>query len=149
MISRRQLLQGVLAASALSGLDGRAMAQSGLTQEELLRFPSFGNVTLVHLADIHAQMMPLYFREPSVNIGVGEAKGLVPHLTGKPFLDRFAIAAGSADTKAGKQCGDHRTASVSQVSGAAAFHGPRAQRRDRRGNLLSAPGSDRVLGRLG
>ncbi|HWE16130.1 MAG TPA: thiosulfohydrolase SoxB [Hyphomicrobiaceae bacterium] len=100
MISRRQLLQGALAASALSGLHGRAIAAGRLTQEELLRFPSIGNVTLVHLADIHAQLMPLHFREPSVNIGVGEAKGLVPHLTGKPFLDRFAIAAGSADAYA-------------------------------------------------
>jgi sulfur-oxidizing protein SoxB len=100
MISRRQLLQGVLAASALSGLHGRAIAQGRLTQEDLLRFPSLGNVTLVHLADIHAQLVPLHFREPSVNIGVGRAKGLVPHLTGKAFLDRFAIAAGSADAYA-------------------------------------------------
>jgi sulfur-oxidizing protein SoxB len=101
MISRRQLLQGALAASTLSGsMQGRAIAQGRLTQDEILSFQSFGNVTLVHLADIHGQLVPLHFREPSVNIGVGEAKGLVPHLTGKAFLERFAIAAKSRDAYA-------------------------------------------------
>jgi sulfur-oxidizing protein SoxB len=89
------------AAAALSGsTPGRAVAQGRLTQDDLLRFPSLGNVTLVHLADIHAQLVPLHFREPSVNIGVGEAKGLVPHVTGKAFLDRFGLAARSPDAYA-------------------------------------------------
>jgi sulfur-oxidizing protein SoxB len=101
MISRRQLLQGVLAASALSGsVQGRAIAQGRLTQDDLLRFPSFGNVTLVHLADIHGQLVPMYFREPSTNVGVGEARGRIPHLTGRAFLERFQIAARSQDAYA-------------------------------------------------
>ncbi|HEX6002068.1 MAG TPA: thiosulfohydrolase SoxB [Hyphomicrobiaceae bacterium] len=100
MISRRQLLQGMLAASALGSMQGRAVAQGRLTQDDLLRFPSLGNVTIVHLADIHAQLVPLYFREPTVNLGVGEAQGQVPHVTGKAFLDRFGIAARSQDAYA-------------------------------------------------
>ena len=74
----------------------RALAQQRLTERELLKFDALGNVTLLHVADIHGQLMPVYFREPSVNIGVGEAKGQPPHLTGKDFLKHFGIAEKSA-----------------------------------------------------
>ncbi len=53
-------------------------------------------MTLVHIADIHAQLVPLLFREPAVNLGVGEAKGLVPHVSGKALLDLYRITPGSA-----------------------------------------------------
>ena len=100
MITRREFGQAALAASAIvsSGLGGlgRAAAQGRLTQDELLKFDAVGDVTLVHITDIHGQLMPLHFREPSVNIGVGEAKGLVPHLTGDAFLKSFGIAPKSA-----------------------------------------------------
>jgi len=66
-----------------------------LTQNDLLRFDPLGNVTLLHLTDLHGQLMPLYFREPSINIGVGEAKGKVPHLTGADVRTAFALPAGS------------------------------------------------------
>ena len=99
MVSRRELVQGGLAASALlagSGLSaGRAFAQQKLTQGDILRFEPLGNVTLLHVADIHAQLVPTWFREPSINLGVGEAKGRVPHITGKDFLDLYKIPAGS------------------------------------------------------
>ena len=99
MVSRRELVQGGLAASALlagSGLSaGRAFAQQKLTQGDILRFEPLGNVTLLHVADIHAQLVPTWFREPSINLGVGEAKGRVPHITGKDFLDLYKISAGS------------------------------------------------------
>ena len=95
MITRREFTQAALAASAIasSGIGplGRAASQGRLTQDELLKFDAVGNVTLVHITDIHGQLMPLHFREPSVNIGVGEAKGLVPHLTGEAFLKSFGI----------------------------------------------------------
>ena len=92
MISRREFLQATLATSALvGGSFGRAVAQGRLTQDELLGFEGLGNVTLVHVTDIHGQLVPLHFREPSVNIGVGEAKGVVPHITGKAFLEKFAL----------------------------------------------------------
>jgi len=78
-------------ASGGGGL-GRLAAQARLSQEGLLRFAPVGNVTLVHFTDIHAQLVPLHFREPSVNIGVGESKGQVPHVTGAEFLKTFKIA---------------------------------------------------------
>jgi S-sulfosulfanyl-L-cysteine sulfohydrolase len=73
-----------------------ALAQQRLTQDELLKFDALGNVTLLHVADIHAQLLPVYFREPSVNLGVGEAKGLPPHVSGADFLKRFGIPERSA-----------------------------------------------------
>jgi sulfur-oxidizing protein SoxB len=96
MISRRDFLQVAAATAAIlpTGFT-RSLAQQRLTQSELLRFEPLGNVTLLHLADLHAQLMPVYFREPSVNLGVGAAKGLVPHLTGRALLEHYKIPAGS------------------------------------------------------
>jgi S-sulfosulfanyl-L-cysteine sulfohydrolase len=98
MTARREFLQALAATAALMPADSlRALAQQRLTQEQLLRLgPPSGNVTLVHLADLHAQLKPLYFREPSVNLGVGEARGQLPHVTGQALLDAFKIPAGSA-----------------------------------------------------
>jgi sulfur-oxidizing protein SoxB len=101
MTSRRDFLQVMAATAAvLPGGWTRALAQQRLTQNELLRFDAIGNVTLVHIADIHAQLVPLLFREPSANLGVGEAKGLAPHVSGQAFLDLYKIAARSADAYA-------------------------------------------------
>ena len=101
MISRREIIQIGAAAAAIAagnglGPLGRAAAQQRISEAELLRFEPLGNVTLLHIADIHAQLVPVYFREPSINLGVGDAKGLPPHITGKEFLDAFGIAPGSA-----------------------------------------------------
>ncbi len=99
MITRREMLQVGAATAALVAGGGsltRAFAQQRLTQEELLKFDPLGNVTLLHVADIHGQLMPVYFREPSVNLGVGEARGQPPHLTGSDFLKRFGISEKSA-----------------------------------------------------
>ena len=80
MITRREMLQVGAATAALTAGGGltRAFAQQQLTQAELLKFDALGNVTLLHVADIHGQLMPVYFREPSVNLGVGEARGQPP-----------------------------------------------------------------------
>jgi sulfur-oxidizing protein SoxB len=100
MISRRDFMTASSAAAVLAagaGVPLRQLAAQGrLSQADLLRFEPVGNVTLVHLTDIHGQLMPLHFREPSINIGVGENKGIVPHITGEAFLKQFAIPAGSA-----------------------------------------------------
>ena len=99
MITRREMLQVGAATAALMAGEGaltRVFAQQKLTQDELLKFDSFGNVTLLHVTDIHGQLMPVYFREPTVNIGVGEAKGQPPHVTGADFLTRFGIPPKSA-----------------------------------------------------
>ena len=105
MVSRREFLQAAAAAGALlagSGLGplGRVAAQQRLTEESLLAFPSFGNATILHLTDVHAQLKPVYFREPSINLGVGEARGVPPHLTDAEFRSWYKIAAGSADAYA-------------------------------------------------
>jgi sulfur-oxidizing protein SoxB len=99
MITRREMLQVGAAAAALTAGGGdltRAFAQQRLTEAELFKFDALGNVTLLHVADIHGQLMPVYFREPSVNLGVGDVKGVPPHLTGSDFLKRFGIPAKSA-----------------------------------------------------
>ena len=100
MISRRDFLQVGMAASALVGGSGfgnwaRLAAQQRLTQDQLLQFDTFGNVSLIHITDIHAQLKPIYFREPSVNIGVGGNKGAVPHVTGADFRKLYGIEDGS------------------------------------------------------
>ena len=100
MISRRDFLQVSMAASAIVGASGfgnwsRLAAQQALTQDQLLQFDTFGNVSLIHVTDIHAQMVPIFFREPSVNIGVGENAGAVPHVTGAGFRKLYGIDDGS------------------------------------------------------
>ena len=100
MISRRDFLQVSMAASALLGASGfgnwgRLAAQQRLTQDDLLNFDTFGNVTLIHVTDIHAQMKPIYFREPEINLGVGGARGQMPHITGADFRRAYGIADGS------------------------------------------------------
>jgi sulfur-oxidizing protein SoxB len=97
MLSRRELLQVAAATAALvPAIASRAFAQQRLTQAELLAFEPLGNVTLLHITDAHGQLMPVHFREPSINLGVGEAKGLPPHVSGKDFLTRFGIPEKSA-----------------------------------------------------
>jgi sulfur-oxidizing protein SoxB len=100
MISRRDFLQVGMAASAIVGGSGfgnwaRLAAQQQLTQDQLLQFDTFGNVSLIHITDIHAQMVPIFFREPSVNLGVGSNMGAVPHVTGAEFRKLYGIEDGS------------------------------------------------------
>ncbi|MCD1625788.1 thiosulfohydrolase SoxB [Seohaeicola saemankumensis] len=100
MISRRDFLQAGMAASALVGASGfgnwsRLAAQQALTQDQLLQFDTFGNVSLIHITDIHAQLKPIYFREPEINLGVGDNKGHVPHITGADFRKLHGIEDGS------------------------------------------------------
>ena len=100
MISRRDFLQISMAASAMLGGSGfgswsRLAAQQTLTQDQLLEFETFGNVSLIHVTDIHAQLKPIYFREPEINIGVGANKGKVPHVTGADFRKLYGIDDGS------------------------------------------------------
>ena len=102
MISRREFLQASAAASAItlaSGLGplGRVAAQQRLSQADILRFDVTGTATILYLADTHAQLVPLHYREPSVNLGAGADKGLPPHLTGAAFRRWFQLAAGSPE----------------------------------------------------
>jgi S-sulfosulfanyl-L-cysteine sulfohydrolase len=81
-------------AAALSGLPRVGQAAG------VYDFERFGNARILHMTDTHAQLLPLYFREPSVNVGVGAMHGRPPHLVGRALLDRFAISADSADAYA-------------------------------------------------
>jgi sulfur-oxidizing protein SoxB len=100
-MTRREFLQA-LAAAAASGIPlDRALAQDlsrGHAYYEGLR--PFGNVSLLHITDTHAQLRPIRYREPSVNLGVGAAEGQPPHLVGEHLLKRFGIAPRTRDAHA-------------------------------------------------
>lgn len=95
MFSRRDLLQAGAATAAIVAAEGfgfrRAIAQQQLSEAELLNFSRLGNVTLLHISDLHGQLLPVYLREPSVNLGFAEARGAPPHLGGRDFLRRYNI----------------------------------------------------------
>src|SRR5262245_66015236 len=96
LVSRRNLLQIGAAAAAIASAGGlgsltRAVAQQRLTEAELLKFESLGNITLLHIADLHGQLMPVHLREPSADLGLWNISGLVPHLSGADILGRFGI----------------------------------------------------------
>ena len=102
MISRRHFLQASIASSFIFNSLGinnsaKVMAQQQISEKNLLDFKSFGNISIMHITDIHGQLKPLYFREPDINLGVGNVLGKPPHITGKEFLKYFNIPVKSAD----------------------------------------------------
>lgn len=101
-ISRREFLHLLAAASAAGMvLDHRdLLAADPAAGERFYDVPTFGNVSFLHFTDCHAQLLPVYFREPSVNLGVGEARGRPPHLVGEALLKAFGIPAGSREAHA-------------------------------------------------
>lgn len=90
-LSRREFLQlmGVAAASGMALNSKSLLAQPSVNQ--LYDIPKFGNVHFLHFTDCHAQLKPIYFREPTVNLGVGEALGRPPHLVGENLLKYLAV----------------------------------------------------------
>jgi len=94
-MNRREFLQ-LLAAGAATGMPiGSRQALAG-DARSLYDIAPFGNVSFLHFTDCHAQLLPLYYREPGINIGVGAARGKPPHLTGEALLNYFGIAPGTA-----------------------------------------------------
>jgi sulfur-oxidizing protein SoxB len=90
-ISRREFIKVLsLAAGASTFLPSGVLAKA-LTEKNLLEFKAKGNLTILHTTDSHAQIVPIYYREPDTNIGVGVNKGKPPHLTGKEFLRYYGI----------------------------------------------------------
>ena len=71
-----------------------------LKHDALYDVPAFGNVNLLHFTDCHAQLLPIYYREPSINLGTGRSQGKVPHLVGAPLLRAYGIEAGSRNAYA-------------------------------------------------
>ncbi len=102
MLTRRDFLQVTAAAATILGGAPfhTVAAQQKITQEKLLEFTSVGQVTLLNFTDCHAQLMPLYFREPSMNFGVGLDHGLPPHITGKNMLNHFGLKVGTPEAYA-------------------------------------------------
>jgi sulfur-oxidizing protein SoxB len=97
MLSRRDLIQlSAATAAILAGGGTSARAADRPTADDLIGMRSFGNVTLVHITDIHGQLRPVWFREPSINLGVGETRGLPPHITGRALLDLYGVTPGTA-----------------------------------------------------
>jgi sulfur-oxidizing protein SoxB len=99
-LGRRELLQVAAATAALNVANTGQAQGRGPYQDDLLRFKPVGQLTLLNFTDLHAQLVPLYFREPSANIGVGEDKGLPPHLVGEKLLEFYKIARGTYDAYA-------------------------------------------------
>jgi len=99
-MNRREFLE-VLAAGAAAGMAlGSKAALAQGDADALYRLPKFGNVSLLHFTDCHAQLLPTYYREPNINIGVGAYAGKPPHLVGESLLKAFKIKPGSAQAHA-------------------------------------------------
>ena len=100
MMNRREFLQ-MLAVAAASGMaiDSK-LALAGTAPSSFYEVPKFGNVSLLHMTDCHAQLLPIYFREPNVNIGIGSAFGQPPHLVGEYLLKYYGIRPGTREAHA-------------------------------------------------
>ncbi len=99
-MNRREFLQ-MLAIASASGmaLDSRA-ALTGQAPANFYDVPRHGNVSFMHFTDCHAQLLPIWFREPNVNIGIGRALGKAPHLVGQHLLSQYGVKPGSAEAHA-------------------------------------------------
>ena len=100
-MNRREFMQLLAIASAGGfALDHpSALAATG-NASAMYELPRFGNVHLLHMTDCHAQLKPIYFREPNVNLGVAGSFGRPPHLVGEQLLKKFGIRPGSAEAHA-------------------------------------------------
>ncbi len=87
-ISRREFVR-LMGLAGAAGLLPRSAFSQRKAPSDFYEIPAFGNARILHFTDCHAQLLPIYFREPSVNLGFGNAYGKAPHLVGKHLLDRF------------------------------------------------------------
>src|SRR3954467_592125 len=100
MTIRRRDFLTLAGAATLSGSLPRLSAQAADNNAGVYDLERFGNARILHITDTHAQLRPVFFREPSVNLGVGSMGGNPPHLVARAFLDRFGIRPDSADAYA-------------------------------------------------
>lgn len=100
-MNRREFTQLLAIASAANIFPRTAFSNhTESAPESMYDIPAFGNARLLHITDSHAQLKPIYFREPSVNIGLHQEDGKPPHIVGKHFLDYFNIKANSIQSHA-------------------------------------------------
>ena len=98
-VSRRDLLALIAVAAGMGASSPRALA-AALEPDRLLGFEPLGNVTLLHMTDPHATLLPVYYREPDTLIGVGDEAGRPPFLTGEAFLKAYGLTRGSPEAYA-------------------------------------------------
>lgn len=100
-LTTREFLQ-VLGAGTMAGMGLGAYAETDIATAAngLYDIPKFGSVSFLHMTDCHAQLKPIYFREPNVNLGIGDMKGKLPHLVGEHLLKFANIRPGSAQAHA-------------------------------------------------
>jgi sulfur-oxidizing protein SoxB len=99
-LNRREFLQALAIASA-GGMSLQSnFANAQTTAQKFYDLPKFGNVHFLHYTDCHAQLLPIYFREPNVNLGIGAQEGKTPHLVGEYFLKANGIKPGTRDAHA-------------------------------------------------
>jgi sulfur-oxidizing protein SoxB len=99
-VTRREFLQALAVAAAAGLRITDAAALERADGAALYDIAPFGNVGLLHFTDCHAQLLPIRFREPNVNLGVGPARGQPPHLVGDALLQRFSIRPGTREAHA-------------------------------------------------
>jgi sulfur-oxidizing protein SoxB len=99
-LNRREFLQALAIASAGGMSLHSNFVGAQTTAKKFYDLPKFGNVHFLHFTDCHAQLMPIYFREPNVNLGISGQEGKTPHLVGEYFLKANSIAAGTRDAHA-------------------------------------------------
>ena len=100
-LTKREFFQ-VLGAGTMAGmgLGTYADADAATAANGLYDIPKFGNVSFLHMTDCHAQLKPIHFREPSINIGLGSMKGNLPHLVGEHLLKVAKVRPGTAEAHA-------------------------------------------------
>jgi len=100
-LSKREFMQ-VLGAGTMAGmgLGAYAEADAATAAQGLYDIPKFGKVSLLHMTDCHAQLKPIYFREPNVNLGIAGMKGRLPHLVGEHLLKVAKVRPGTAEAHA-------------------------------------------------
>jgi sulfur-oxidizing protein SoxB len=98
-MTRRDFLHVLLVAAA-GGLTVDRRVSLAAAADQLYEVPPFGHVSLLHLTDTHAQLLPVHFREPSMNLGAGAAAGRPPHLVGEPLLRQFGLRRGTREAHA-------------------------------------------------
>jgi sulfur-oxidizing protein SoxB len=100
-LDRRNFLRYLTAATVAGVVPQVAPSEAAImAAEDMYELGRFGNARVLHITDTHAQLEPVFFREPSVNIGVGDMRGRPPHLVGRAFLEHFGIKPGSIDAHA-------------------------------------------------
>jgi sulfur-oxidizing protein SoxB len=98
-ISRREFVK-LLGIAGAAGMLPRSVFATMRQPSDLYEVPKFGNVSILHITDVHAQLNPIYFREPNVNLGIGSALGKAPHLVGQALLKHFGIPVGGIEAHA-------------------------------------------------